>query len=184
MISIPIPPREASSCALEIRQSLALPQQQNPPPDADDLEHLQRRRCVGGAKQPDRDRTHDDGGRDQPRRRELVARAETEGQHRQRDEDEPAQHLPRPGAKLARRVEADLEEDEHGDRGEEREPLAWALLPEQRPEHGVPEERGADDERCVDADRQPHDVENRQRRDAGGPAYERRPGSAREEIDL
>ena len=139
---------------MEIRQSLALPQQQNPPPHADDLEHLQRRRRVGGAKHPDCDRTRDDGGRDQPGRRELVARAKTERQHRQRDQDEPAQHLPRPRTKLARGVEADLEEDEHGDRGEERQPLARAFLPEQRPEHGVAEERRADDERCVDADRQ------------------------------
>ena len=59
------------------------------------LHQLERDRLVRRPEQADRERARDDGGRDQPGRREVVARADAEREHDQGDEHERRDDAPR-----------------------------------------------------------------------------------------
>ena len=86
---------------------------------------------------------------------------------------------PAPGRSSRLAVEARLREHEHRDRRDELQPLGRALAPEQAPEDvAVAGDELTDDEREVDPEREPGDVEDDERRDATARAR-RRTGSAR-----
>ena len=168
---------------LEIVERRVVADEQEPPADARERHQLQRHRVVRGPQQGDRDRAGDDGGRDQPGGREVVVRAEAEREHDQGDEDESGEDPSGARSALARRVEAGLEEDDHRDRSEEREPVGRARLPEQRPVDRVAVDERAKDEREVDAEREARDVRGDESGDADRASDEAEDGAAREEVD-
>ena len=110
---------------------------------------------------------------------ELVVGAdpERERQARRRATSEPTIR-PTPARWLALGVQAGLPEDEHGHEREERQPVRLGA-----PEH-APEDRVgavvelAEDERRVEPERQPAEVEQDERGDARDPAEERAEGLA------
>ena len=176
------PPARRTELPLEIGERVTLAYEQQPPTHPGPAHQLERDRVVCRAQEPDRERARRDGGRDQPGGREVVVRPEAEREHDQGDEDERAEDPPRARAALARGVEARLEEDEHGDRREERQPLGRPGVPEERPVHGVPVDDGAQDERQVHAEREPGDVGRDEHRDADGPAEQAEQRAARQQI--
>ena len=108
----------------------------------------------------------DDRRRDEPGGREVVARPEPEREHDQRDDDETREDPPRARPQLPLPVEARLCEHEDRDRRGELEPLGRALAPQQAPEDvAVAGDHLAQDEREVDPEREPDDVEHDERRD-------------------
>ncbi len=166
----------------EVRKGLALADQHDPSSHPDALHDLERGRRVRRPERPDRKRAGDDGGRDQPGGRELVVGAEPEGEHDQRDEDEGADDAAGAGPTLTRGVQPGLEEHEHRDRREERQPLARAGVPEQRPVDRVAVHGRAQDEREVDPERQPGDVHHRKGSDAGRTPKEPHPWGPAQEV--
>ena len=169
--------------SFEIVERRVVTDEHEPPADARERHQLQRHRVVRGPQQGDRDRAGDDGGRDQPGGREVVVRAEAEREHDQGDEDESGEDPSGARSALARRVEAGLEEDDHRDRSEEREPVGRARLPEQRPVDRVAVDEGAKHESEVDAEREARDVRRDESGDADRASDEAEDGAAREEID-
>src|SRR5206468_868244 len=121
-----------------------------------------------------RQRGDDDRGRNETGGREVVVRPEPEGEDDQRHDDEGREHAARPWTPLAHAVEARLGEDEDGNRGRELEPLLRSFSPEEPPEDvRVAVDELPDDERDVDAESEPGDVERDERRDRERAADER-----------
>ena len=60
-----MPPRDAASAAPEAQEALAVPDEHDLPADPGDAHDLERDRVVRRPQQPDRERAHDDGGRDE-----------------------------------------------------------------------------------------------------------------------
>ena len=160
-----------------------LADEDDPAADAAHLHRLERDRAVRGAQEADRDRARDRRRRDEAVGREVVAGAQTEGEHDQRHGDDRGQQPARPGAPLARRVQTGLQEDEHRDRHEELQPVRL-LRPEQAPEdlllavHDLPQH-----EREVEPERQPDHVEHDERTDRERAAQHGLQRPAREEVD-
>ena len=126
----------------------------------------------------------DDGRRDEAGRREVVARPDPEGQHDERDDDEAGDDATRAGPQLALAVQPGLGEDEDGDRRGELEPLSRALAPEQAPEDvAVAGDDLPEDEREVDPEREPDDVQDDERRDRKNAAYDGEDRPAREHVE-
>ena len=114
-----------------------------------------------------------------PGRREVVARPEPEGEHDERDDDEAGEDATRAGPELALAVQPGLGEDEDGDRRGELEPFSRSLAPEQAPEDvAVAGDDLPQDEREVDPEREPDDVQDDERHH-GETRGVRRRGSAR-----
>ena len=159
-------PAGRAELAMELLQAAALADEDDLAPDACGPHQLERERRVGGAEKTDRERARDDRRRDQPGRREVVAGAEADREDDQRDEDQRRDDAPDSRPMLAAGVETGLEEHEHGDRDQERQPLAGAGSPEQRPVDGVAVEHRAQHERDVEAEREPDDVDRHEQHDA------------------
>ena len=143
-------------------------------------EHLARDEVVARPQGGDDDRAEEHGGRRQPVRGEIVARADREGQRDQRNDDQRRQDPPETGSPAALLVEARLREDENRDQGQERKPVGLDA-----PEHAPEDRRAAvvelaGHERRVEADDQPAKVDADERGDAGEPARRRRQLAARE----
>ena len=156
------PPRARLERAAQAHEALARADEDDPAPDPRRAHHLERRRLVRSPEQPDRDRRDDHRRRDQPRGREVVARADPEREHDQRDDDEAREDPSGARTQLPPAVETRLREHEHRDRRGELEPLGRALAPEQAPEDvAVAGDDLANDEREVDPEREPDDVEGR-----------------------
>ena len=176
------PPARRTELPLEIGERVPLPDEQQTATHPRAAHQLERDRVVGRPQEPDRERARRDGGRDQPGGREVVVRPEAEREDDQGDEDERAEDPPRARAALARGVEPRLEEDEHGDRREERQPLGGPGVPEERPVHRVAVHDGAQHEGEVHAEREPGDVGRDEHRDAHRPAEQAGQGAARQQI--
>ena len=133
-------------------------------------------------RQPDRERRGDARRRDQAGRGEVVVRAPAERERDRGDEHDRRGDLAGAGAALPAGVEARLPEDEPGDRDEERQPLRRARFPEQVPEDRVAEDDAAQDERRVEAEREPERVEPGEHRDREHAPDGRAGGAPREEV--
>ena len=150
--------------------------------DAEDALQLDDDGVVGRAQQPDRERAHDAGGRQQAVRRELVPVAERERDRDRGDEHERREHAAETRAPLAVGVETGVPEHEQRDRDQEGQPLPGAVAPEQGPVDRLVEEERAQDERAVEAEREAGDVERDEHRDPERAAGERAEREAREQI--
>ena len=163
----------------QVDQALALADEHDPAPDACGAHHLERDGLVRRSEEADRQRGREDGRRDEPGSREVVARPEPEREDDQCDDDQRREDATGSGPALALPVEARLREHEDGDRRGELEPLRRPLAPEQPPEDvAVAADELAHDEREVDPEREPGDVEGDEREDRERPPDERS-GSAR-----
>ena len=177
------PAAGAGQRAPEPREALTRADEHDAPPDPRRAHDLERRRLVRGPQEPDGDGRGDDRRRDEPGRREVVARPEPEREHDQRDDDETREDPPRARPQLALPVEARLGEHEDRDRRGELEPLGGALAPEQAPEDvAVAGDQLAEDEREVDPEREPDDVERHERRDGDAAPDDRDDRPAREQV--
>ena len=147
--------------ALEPDEALSRADEDDPPADARGPHELQRDRLVCRTQQADRDSRDDHRRRNQTGGREVVSRPDTEREHHEGDHDQAREDAARAGTVLARPVEARLREDKDRDRCGELEPLRGTLAPEQPPEDvPVPGDELPDDERDVDPEREPRDVED------------------------
>ena len=96
--SYAIPPRADGERRPEAREALSLPDEDDAPTDAGRAHDLERDRLVRGAEQADRrspTMTTEVGMR--PGGREVVAGADPEGEHDERDDDEAREDPPAPG---------------------------------------------------------------------------------------
>ena len=156
------------------RKALALADEDRPAPYPRELEQVARDDVVAPSQEPDADRGEDDRRRREPVRAELMARAEREDHRDHRDEGERGHDPAEPAAPLALGIEAGLPEDEHRDQRQEGQPVGLRV-PEEAPQGAaVPVDELAQDERSVDAEHEPDEVEDDERGDArcaaqGGP---------------
>ena len=141
------------------------PSEDRAPLETGDAEDVLRHDVVARAQDADEDRRHDERRREDRVRREVVAGADAERERQDGDEDERRDDRAEPAAVLALGVEAVAPEDEHGDEREERQPLRLGVAPDQSPQHR-PRARHdlAQRERGIDAERQPAEVQQEQRR--------------------
>ena len=96
-----------------------------------------------------------------------------ERQHDQGDDDQGGEDATGAGPPLALPVEARLREHEHRDRRRELQPLRRPLAPQQPPEDvALAADELAHDEREVDPEREPGDVEGDEREDRERPPDE------------
>ncbi len=169
--------------ALEPREALTRADEHDAPPDPGRAHDLERRRLVCSPKEPDGDGRGDDRRRDEPGRREVVARPEPEREHDQRDDDETREDPPRARPELPLPIETRLCEDQDRDRRDELEPLGGAFAPQQTPEDvPVAGYHLAQDEREVDPEREPDDVQHHERRDGDTATDDRHDRPAREQV--
>ena len=147
--------------ALQAREALSGADENDASPDAHGPHHLERRRLVGGAEQPDRHCRDEHRRRDESRRREVVARPEPEREHDERDDDEAGEDPARPRAQLPLTVQACLREHEDGDRCGKLEPFRRAFPPQEPPEDvALSGDDLANDEGEVDPQRETDEVED------------------------
>ena len=169
--------------ALEPDEALPRADEHDAPADARRSHELERDRLVRGTQQSDRDSRYEHRRRDETRGAEVVARPDPEGEDDQRNDDEAREDTARARSVFPRAVETGLGEDQDRYGRSELEPLRGALPPKKSPQDvSVPGDDLAHDERDVDAECEPGDVEHDERADGQRPPDDRDDGPTREHV--
>jgi hypothetical protein len=164
---------------VQVRDRIPGADEHDPTPHAREPQQVGGNRLVARAQHADqRDREHERGREEAEGREPELADPDAERDRDHGDDgktpDDPAQ----PGAALARRVQARVPEDEHRHDGQERQPVGL-LPPEDAPERrAVAAVDVSEDERGVDRDRQPGEIEH----DQGGDAADAASHSLRSQV--
>src|SRR5205807_6037466 len=157
-----------AEAALQLRDVLALADQDRAPPRASEAEDVLRHDVVARPEEADQGGGDHERRRREPERVERVPGAEAERERQHGHEDERGDDPPQPAAELALRVETVPPEHEQRHEHEERQPFRLGL-PRHAPEDVVLVVEPAQDERDVETERKACEVEE----DEGGDA--RRP---------
>ena len=164
----------------EVADPLGVSHEDRPAPHARHAHDVAGNDLVARPKQPDEEPGEHDRGRGQAIRSELTVRPDAVDDADEPDEDQRPDDPAAAAATLALGVEPGAPEDEDEYQGEERQPLG--LRPPQRsPEDLVAVVDRAEDERAVEPEDQPAEVERDQREDAEHTADERRHRAAEDE---
>ncbi len=165
-------------------EALALTDEHDAAPDACGAHHLERDGRVRRSQQADGQGGREDCGRDEPGGREVVARPQPEREDDQRDDYERGEDATGSWPSLALAVEPRLGEHQDGDRRRELEPLRGPLAPEQPPEDvAFAAHQRTHDEREVDPESEPGDVEGDERENRERPPDEAQDRPAGEDVD-
>ena len=146
-------------------------------PDAGEAEHVGGDDVVARPQQPDEEDREHDGRRRQAVRPELAVRSDPVDERHDSDEDQRADDPAAAGAAVALGVEPGAPEDEQHHEHDERQPLGLHA-PERAPEDVLPVDERAHDQRRVETEDQPAEVEDDQGEDAGRAAEEGRDRAA------
>ena len=175
------PAARGAERAVQVRQVLARAGEQRVAACAQGPKQLAGDEVVARAQARDHDRAEEHSGRREPVGREVVPGADREGERDQRDQEQGREDPAEAGAPPALLVEPGLREDEHGDQGQEGQPVRLDA-PEDAPEDrrsAVVELPG--DQRGIEADDETPEVDADERGDAGEPPSRHRQLAAREE---